>query len=271
MSLNFNSGSLSSYSRGGGGSGGNASISDIYGIRADYAIHYGILDCPNGLIHYSFNNKEIEIQPSVVLQLAGADTKTMVASKTKYEIEETGKVTLFFTKTISESGTSQLGFLEAGDVFYQEEEPTNGTTSFIAWWKPSLGLWQFKSNYTGNVWRSAIATPIANIHAGNTGITSINYIGYRIIDDDIIAQLSDIEAIQETISIINNNIGFMEASIEEFYGEIANKQNTLLPRQLLTNTIPSVAQLAWDADLSQVITKINELISALATRGVISL
>lgn len=172
---------------------------EIYGIKGDYANQYGILDCPNGLINYSINNKEVEVQPNVVLKLAGSDTKTMIASKTKYEIEETGKVTLFFTKTTSGSGTTQLGFIEAGDVFYQEEEPTNGVTSFVAWWKPSLGLWQFKSNYTGNVWRTAVATPIANINAGTTGITSVNYIGYRIIDDDIFAQLSDIESIEGNI------------------------------------------------------------------------
>lgn len=241
---------------------------EIYGIMGDYANQYGILDCPNGLINYSINNKEVEVQPSVVLQLAGSDTKTMIASKTKYEIEETGKVTLFFTKTTSESGTTQLGFIEAGDVFYQEEEPTNGKTSFIAWWKPSLGLWQFKSNYTGNVWRTAIATPIANINAGATGITSINYIGYRVIDDDIFAQLSDIESIEDNISTINENISFMQISIEEFYEEINKKQNSLLSRQLLQGTIPAVAQLAENADLSQVIGKVNEIVSILVSRGI---
>lgn len=168
---------------------------DKYGIEADYAIHYGITDCPNGLIKYNVNNKEIEIQPGVVIQAAGSNTKTTLASATKYVIEETGKITLFFTKTESETGTTQIGFLEAGDVFYQEEEPTNGVMSFLAWWQPSRKLWQFKSNYTGNVWREAIATPIANINAGEIGITSINYIGYRIIDDDIFCtktQLDDI-------------------------------------------------------------------------------
>lgn len=76
------------------------------GIRADYAIKYGILDCPNGLIDYSPNNKQIEIQPSIVIQAAGSETKTILASKTVYEVEETGKITLFFTKTESSSGTT---------------------------------------------------------------------------------------------------------------------------------------------------------------------
>lgn len=180
------------------------------GIRADYAIKYGILDCPNGLIDYSPNNKQIEIQPSIVIQAAGSETKTILASKTVYEVEETGKITLFFTKTESSSGTTQVGFLEAGDVYYQEEEPSDGITSFLAWWQPSKGKWQFKSNLTGNVWREAIATPIANINAGSVGITSINYIGYRIIDDDVFAQLSDIENLQNTIQNLLTRIEALE-------------------------------------------------------------
>lgn len=243
---------------------------EIYGIRGDYSTKYGILDCPNGLLNHSINNKEVEVQPSVVLQLAGSETKTMIASQMKYDIEETGKVTLFFTKTQSEGGTAQLGFLEAGDVFYQEEEPTNGITSYIAWWKPSLGLWQFKSNQTGNVWRTAIATPIANINAGPTGIISINYIGYRIIDDDIFAQLSDIESIEGNISTINENISFMQASIDGFHTEIGKKQNTLLSRQLLTGSKPSIKELSSNTDLSQVISKINELITTMKNRGIIN-
>lgn len=188
-------------------------VSDIYGIEADYALRYGITDCPNGLITYSVNTKEVEIQPGIVIQAAGSDVRTTIASATKYEIEETGKVTLFFTKTTSSSGTTQVGFLEAGDVYYQENEPSNGTTSFLAWWQPSKKMWQFKSNYTGNVWREAVATPIANINAGEIGITSINYVGYRIIDDDTFAQLSDIENIQTYISQILSRLDSVEESI----------------------------------------------------------
>lgn len=261
----IDSGNISNYI-----TSGLSAQTEKYGIQADYSTHYGILDCPNGLITYSINNKEVEIQPNVVLQMAGSDTKTMIASKTTYEIEETGKVILFFTKTTSESGTTQLGFIEAGDVFYQEEEPTNGTTSFLAWWKPSLGLWQFKSNYTGNVWRTAIATPIANINAGTTGITSVNYIGYRIIDDDIFAQLSDIDSINGTISTINENVNGLQSSVDDLFTELEGKQSKLLSRQMLQNTIPTVSDISEDASLSDIISAFNSLLANLRTRGVIN-
>ncbi len=175
---------------------------DKYGIEADYALRHGITDCPNGILHTSINSKEIEIQPGVKLWLGGNDVATLISGKMTYEVEETGEVVLFFTKVVSSSGTVQIGILEAGDVYYQENEPDNGITSFLAWWKPSLGKWQFKSNYTGNVWREAIATPFAKIKTNSTGVVSVDYRGYRIVDDDIFAQLSDIENLQNQIQSI---------------------------------------------------------------------
>lgn len=203
---------------------GGGSVSDKYGIQADYAIHHGILDCPNGLIEYSVNTKEIEIQPGVVLQAAGAPMRTTIASKTTYNVEQTGDVVLFFTRTESEAGTIQTGFLEAGDVFYQEEEPTDGASSYLAWYNPTVGLWQFKSDQTGNVWRTAVATPIANIRAGSTGITSINYIGYRIIDDDVFVQQSEIESINETIQTINGNVSALDSQVNDLYTKVENTE-----------------------------------------------
>lgn len=189
--------------------GGYTSVVDRYGIRADYALSYGITDCPNGLIEYG-NNKEITINPGVVLRMAGSDTATTIASSFTYEIEETGKITLFFAKTTSSSGTVQIDVVEAGDVYYQEEEPQDGVSSFLAWWQPSKNMWQFKSNYTGNVWREAISTPFANVNASESGITSVNYIGYRIINDDIFAQLSDIENLQMQIQDLLTRIEALE-------------------------------------------------------------
>lgn len=191
-----------------------------YGIEADYAVHYGILDCPNGLIETSILNKDIEIQPGIILQLAGNNGKTTIGSKTTYTIEESGELVLFLAKT----SETQIGFLEAGDVYYQEEEPTNGTTSYLAWWKPSIKKWQFKSVVTGNVWREAIATPVANIkiNESNTGVMSINYIGYRIIDDDIFPQMNDIESIQDTIQTINTNVSTLDTTVNA-YGVLINQ------------------------------------------------
>lgn len=176
--------------------------SSRYGIQADYALQYGVTDCPNGIITTSINNKEITVQPGVKMWLAGNDMATYIASPIKYTIEETGTVTLFFTKVISSSGTIQTGILEAGDVYYQENEPSNGTTSYLAWWNPNVGKWQFKSDDTGNVWREAIATPFVKIKTNSTGVVSSDYRGFRLMDDDILAQLSDIENIQDSIQEI---------------------------------------------------------------------
>lgn len=184
-----------------------------HGIRADYAVQYGITDCPDGIIETSSISKRIIIKAGVRLRLPQIDNIIQIGSNTPYDIEEVGKITLFFTRTESSSGTIQIGFLEAGDVFYQEEEPSNGVTSFLAWWKPSLGVWQFKSNYTGNVWRQASATPIADINASSSGVISTHYYGYRIIDDDIFAQLSDIENIQHHIESILLRIENLEAKL----------------------------------------------------------
>lgn len=180
------------------------------GIRADYALKYGITDCPNGIISFNSTDKELTIHQGVTLSIPNKEAKVIFGNDTTYEVEETGNVVLFYTQTESESGTVQQGFLEAGTVYYGENEPKDGVTSFLAWWQPSKGKWQFKSVYTGNVWREADAQPIANIKASSSIITSVNYIGYRIIDDDIFAQLSDIENLQTQIQGLLTRIEALE-------------------------------------------------------------
>lgn len=168
---------------GGGGGGGTTGGSDLYGIRGDYATHYGILDCPNGLIRYSTDNRTITTHTGIVLQCAGVAYKSTLASEIAYTIQSVTDVVLFY---------AEGELLEAGDVFYQEDEPQNGTSTYAAWYSPNVKKWQFKSNDTGNVWREAVATPIANIGITEGVITRVDYIGYRILDDDILAHKSDI-------------------------------------------------------------------------------
>lgn len=217
---------------------------DQQGIEADYAIKHGILDCPNGLIEHSQNNKTISIQPGVVLQAAGNPYRTTIASGITYDVQETGRIVIFY----AEGGN----LLEAGEVYYQEAEPVNGDVGYLAWYKPSLGKWQFKSNATGNVFREAVATPIANVNASETGIISVNYVGYRIMDDDCPAQMSDIDAIEEKIETIQTTLN-----------GVAN--NTLFT----TNATP-IADLGSDADLSAIVTAFNGLLGALRTRDIIA-
>lgn len=191
-----------------------ASTSSVdYGIQADYATRHGILDCPNGLIDFSTSNKSITLNSGIVLNCAGNGTaKTTIASPITHTLTSSaGTITLFYA-----SGE----LLECGKVDYSTTEPAdNGVDNYQAWFNPDLTVnpnqqWQFKSNDTGNVFRPASsATPIADIVIGETGVTSVSYIGYRIFDDDIIAQLSDVENIQEIVTTLQTTIAELQTRV----------------------------------------------------------
>lgn len=151
-----------------------ASIVEQHGIRGDYSTQYGILECPNGILEV--DGMTVTLQPMVVMQCAGQEAKTIITGSLKYTITSTDDIDLFYAN-------GEL--LECGDVFYQETEPDNGVSNYIAWWKPSLGKWQFKSNETGNVFRPIVACKLAHIHTDGTTITRVDYLGNRILDDEI--------------------------------------------------------------------------------------
>lgn len=187
----------------GGGSGGTTE--EKYGIQGDYATHYGILDCPNGLIDYNATGKDITLNQGIVLQLAGQDSKTTIATAITKTLTSSTPITLFY-------GGGEL--LEVGKVDYSTTEPTdNGVDNYQAWYNPTLGKWQFKSNDSGNIWRELVATPIANINLNDSNITRVDYIGYRILDDDILVQQSEIETLNETITILTNTINTLESRL----------------------------------------------------------
>lgn len=177
-----------------------------YGIQGDYATRYGILECPNGILNV--NGMQVILKQGVVMQCAGQDIKTMITSDTPYTITATNDIDLFYA-----SGS----ILECGDVFYQESEPDNGTSNFVAWWKPSKGKWQFKSNETGNVFREAVACRLAHVHTDGTTITRVDYIGNRILDDEIFVEKKDIETINKLdyAETINLEVNKMYSLISE--------------------------------------------------------
>ena len=148
-----------------------------YGIKGDYSTHYGIEYCQHGLIDNPVGTTDIVVKGGMMLCLPGADTKTTIGSDITYTVESTSDVTIFY---------ADGNILEAGEVHYSLNEPAdNGIDNYLAWWNPDFGKWQFKSNDTGNVWREAIATPVADIHIEEGSIVRIDYIGYRILNDDI--------------------------------------------------------------------------------------
>lgn len=164
-------------------------IGDRYGIKGDYSTHYGILDCPNGLIDIT-GNKKLRVHSGIVMQCAGQRAKTTIASDNIIDVDSTSNFVLFYACG---------AFLECGDVFYQEEEPDNGVSNYVAWFNPNEATnptlqWQFKSNDTGNVFRPTVATPIANVYLNDTGtaITRVDHIGYRILDDECFALKSEL-------------------------------------------------------------------------------
>lgn len=179
--------------------GGGSSDSNL-GIKGDYSTHYGIVDCPNGILEYTATTKTVTLQPGVVMQLAGADTLTTNASAVTLQLASAVPITLFY---------AEGNLLEAGKVDYQEDEPTdNGVDNYQAWFKPSLDKWQMKSNDSGNVWREVNATPIANIRFNEAGtvITRVDYIGYRILNDDILVDQTQIDSINDSIETLTTNV-----------------------------------------------------------------
>ncbi|MCM1324153.1 MAG: hypothetical protein NC218_08320 [Acetobacter sp.] len=204
-------------------SGGGSDTPDKYGIRGDYSTHYGILDCPNGLIDYNAEGKAIKVNAGIVYQAPDRTTKTTIASDLNYTLTTTGDITLFY-------GGSQ--FIEATNVEFSEDEPgADGADGYQAWYKPSEKKWYFRSNDTGNVFRSIDGvTPLANIRTNEANVVRVDYIGYRILDDDIIPQLSDIENLQELISKMQDTIQALENRVaaleEEVNGGGANGPDT---------------------------------------------
>lgn len=180
----------------------NNSSKEQYGIRADYALTHGIVDNPNGIISYNATDKVITVRQGLVLNCARSNNtaKTIISGDMQHTVTSTGDFTLFYAN-------GEL--LECGQVDYSTEEPTNnGVTNYQAWFNPDKTVntnqqWQFKSNDSGNVWRYVDnSTPLADIVADSTAITSVSYLGYRVFDDDVFAHKS--EWVYKAQTLLNN-------------------------------------------------------------------
>lgn len=225
------------------------------GIKGDYCTSYGILEAPNGILTNP-SGMEVTLKQGVVLQLAGQDIKTMVSSDMSQTLTSTTDCDLFYV-----SGTSSL--MEVAQIIYSKNEPDNGATGVLAWWNPDNGKWKFKSNDTGNVWKEAVATPIAHIHTNGTTITRIDHIGYRVMDDEIYALKSDI-----------GGSGFdFEGTKAEFdaavtAGTITDDSVSLITDDVSGDTVATKAELAAvdqnkaDTALSNVLANIDYVVES---------
>ena len=171
-----------------------------YGIKGDYASKYGIINAQNGLITYTSDSKEVTVKAGIQLLMPGSDIKTQIGSDIKYTINSTSDVTLFLA-----DGEVK----EAEGVYFQTEEPENGQEAYLAWYNPEVGKWQFKSNDDGNVWRTPTkAGPLADVHLSETGVIRVDYVGYRVLNDQIFALKSDLPVNAYTAEnlVAGNNI-----------------------------------------------------------------
>lgn len=165
--------------------GGGSVSGEKYGIRGDYSTRYGILECPDGILEIS--GMQVTLLPRVVMQCTGKEQKTTNASRLPHIITSTSDIDLFYV-----DGGS---LYECGDVFYQEEEPENGQANYVAWWNPITSTWKFKSNDTGNVFREESACRLAHIHTDGTSITRVDYIGNRVLDDEIFVEKHELKTV----------------------------------------------------------------------------
>lgn len=187
-----------------------------YGIKGDYASKYGIINAQNGLITYTSDSKEVTVKAGIQLLMPGSDTKTQIGSDIKYTINSTSDVTLFLA-----DGEVK----EAEGVYFQTEEPENGQEAYLAWYNPEVGKWQFKSNDDGNVWRTPTkAGPLADVHLSETGVIRVDYVGYRVLNDQIFALKSDLPVNAYTAS---NLVSGKNITIEEVLPEGGIDEHTL--------------------------------------------
>lgn len=167
--------------------------SDLYGIKGDYSTHYGIVNSQTGLLKYTGGEKRITVPAGMRLLMPGTteantDKITQVTSDTPYDIISNENVTIFY------SDIAKDNVIEAFEVFYQVEEPKNLATIldgvYTAWFNPETDIWKFKTN--NGSWIESKATPIADVCiAGNEtgtsfGITRIDYIGYRVLNNQLL-------------------------------------------------------------------------------------
>lgn len=205
-----------------------------YGIKGDYASKYGIINAQNGLITYAADSKEVTIKAGIQLLMPGSDTKTQIGSDIKYTINSNSDVTLFL---------ADGEIKEAEAVYYQTTEPENGQEAYLAWFNPTVGKWQFKSNDDGNIWRTPEkAQPLADVHLTDTGVIRADYVGYRVLNDQIFALKEDIPT---NVYTAQNLVSGKNITIEEVPAEGGIDEHTVSVAHLDT-LLPTGLQYSAD-------------------------
>lgn len=236
-----------------------------YGIKGDYFSKYGITKCQNGLIKTTLDSKEVVVLAGIECFMPGATTKITIASNITYEVKATTKTTLFL---------AGAEIIEAEDVFYQETEPEDGSSTYVAWYNPKTNEWKFKSNDTGNVFRTVRATPIADVYVDGSNITRIDYIGYRVFNDTIYATKDDLDTVSNSLSTKQDaltteqlnavNSGITETNFNELNIEVETIKND---QETLGNDLGTLSNtVGLKDDLPDISKSITQNISSISTK-----
>lgn len=216
------------------GTSGGGSGSDNNGLEGDYATTYGIVDeTTSGLPYIKAVGSTVVVIPAgLVLDVPGQSGLTTVASAIEYEVVNTDNPTLFLAQ-----GT----VIEASDVFFQVEEPEDGTTGYAAWWNGTT--WQFKSNDTGNVWRPANAVRIAKTVFTGTSLTRLCFTGCRVLNKQEYLSKSGGTLTGPLVSPSKVQAGFQEGTVLSLRTDTVSGVGTPLNFSLTSNgerlTIPA--------------------------------
>lgn len=241
------------------------SSTSSYGIKGDYFSKYGITKCQNGLIKTTLDSKEVVVLAGIECFMPGATTKITIASNITYEVQATTKTTLFL---------AGAEIIEAEDVFYQETEPEDGSSTYVAWYNPKANEWKFKSNDTGNVFRTVRATPIADVYVDGSNITRIDYIGYRVFNDTIYATKDDLDTVSNSLSTKQDalttdqlkaiNSGITEDNFNELNTEVETIKND---QETLGNDLGTLSNtVGLKDDLPDTSKSITQNISSISTK-----
>lgn len=236
-----------------------------YGIKGDYFSKYGITKCQNGLIKTTLGSKEVVVLAGIECFMPGATTKITIASNITYEVKATTKTTLFL---------AGAEIIEAEAVFYQETEPEDGSSTYVAWYNPKANEWKFKSNDTGNVFRTVRATPIADVYVDGSNITRIDYIGYRVFNDTIYATKDDLDTVSNSLSTKQDaltteqlnavNSGITETNFNELNTEVETIKND---QETLGNDLGTLSNtVGLKDDLPDTSKSITQNISSISTK-----
>ena len=154
-----------------------------YGVKGDYCSTYAVIKTPNGRPYIKSGATNTVVVPAgMVLDcpLSGEATDESkglitIGSEQEVEIEETTDCYLVYVRALGE-------FRACNTLCFTPVQPEDGTEPCKMWFDGAK--WWFKSDDTGNVWRTTRAHPVCKCIFTDGVLTRLNFIGwYDIVPD----------------------------------------------------------------------------------------